>query len=235
MNESQDALRESTNGNFKQFCHCLLQLIKIPIKFRGCDSNIFPLIYVLDKDCDWQVTEAGVIRRQIQKPERSSEEVSKPTFYFFKKLFVLTGSWPAWCLQLWPPMCPLPGNVPDWLGLHWGGNTQLHWRQPCQLLQDENGTEHVTLTLCCCVRCFSHACDSSIYSSWVDTFDFYVIFCHFLQISHIIREIRQFQQTAYKIDYQPKVKLLFIFIVLQLSISCLDLSSIALWGVLKKF
>lgn len=27
-----------------------------------------------------------------------------------------------------------------------------------------------------------------------------------LQISHIIREIRQFQQTAYKIDLQPKVK-----------------------------
>lgn len=26
-----------------------------------------------------------------------------------------------------------------------------------------------------------------------------------LQISHIIREIRQFQQTAYKIDLQPKV------------------------------
>ena len=25
------------------------------------------------------------------------------------------------------------------------------------------------------------------------------------QISHIIREIRQFQQTAYKIDHQPKV------------------------------
>lgn len=142
-------------------------------------------------------------------------------------------------------MCPLPGNVPDWLGLHWGGNTQLHWRQPCQLLQDENGTEHLTLTLCCCVRCFSHACDpcnkcsisSSIYSFWdlvVDTFDFYVIFYNFLQISHIIREIRQFQQTAYKIDYQPKVKLLFICIVLQLSVSCLDLSSIAIWGVLKK-
>lgn len=52
MNESQDALKESTNGHFKQSCHCLLQLIKIPIKFRGCDSNIFPLIYVLDKDCD---------------------------------------------------------------------------------------------------------------------------------------------------------------------------------------
>lgn len=86
MNESQDALRESTNGNFKQSCHCLLQLIKIPIKFRVCDSNIFPLIYVLDKDCDWQVTEAGVIRRQIQKPERSSEEVSKPTFHFFKNV-----------------------------------------------------------------------------------------------------------------------------------------------------
>lgn len=86
MNESQDALKESTNGHFKQSCHCLLQLIKIPIKFWGCDSNIFPLIYVLDKDCDWQVTEAGVIRRQIQKPERSSEEVSKPTFYFFKNV-----------------------------------------------------------------------------------------------------------------------------------------------------
>lgn len=26
------------------------------------------------------------------------------------------------------------------------------------------------------------------------------------QISHIIREIRQFQQTAYKIDHQPKVR-----------------------------
>lgn len=96
MNESQDALRESTNGNFKQSCHCLLQLIKIPIKFRGCDSNIFPLIYVLDKDCDWQVTEAGVIRRQIQKPERSSEEVSKPTFYFFKNFLCLLALWPAW-------------------------------------------------------------------------------------------------------------------------------------------
>lgn len=91
-------------------------------------------------------------------------------------------------------MCPLPGNVPDWLGLHWGGNTQLYWRQPCQLLQDENGTEHLTLTLCCCVRCFSHACDpcnkcsisSSIYSSWVDTFDFMwfsVIFCRYLTLS----------------------------------------------------
>uniref|UniRef100_A0A3P8PS22 Ras protein specific guanine nucleotide releasing factor 1 n=1 Tax=Astatotilapia calliptera TaxID=8154 RepID=A0A3P8PS22_ASTCA len=60
------------------------------------------------------------------------------------------------------------------------------------------------------------------------TEDNLVNFSKMRMISHIIREIRQFQQTAYKIDYQPKVKLLFIFIVLQLSISCLDLSSIAL-------
>lgn len=36
-----------------------------------------------------------------------------------------------------------------------------------------------------------------------------------LQISHIIREIRQFQQTAYKIDYQPKVRLVIMWTSLQ--------------------
>uniref|UniRef100_A0A669CP65 Ras protein specific guanine nucleotide releasing factor 1 n=1 Tax=Oreochromis niloticus TaxID=8128 RepID=A0A669CP65_ORENI len=60
------------------------------------------------------------------------------------------------------------------------------------------------------------------------TEDNLVNFSKMRMISHIIREIRQFQQTAYKIDYQPKVKLLFICIVLQLSVSCLDLSSIAI-------
>lgn len=37
---------------------------------------------------------------------------------------------------------------------------------------------------------------------------FFPIFIY-LQISHIIREIRQFQQTAYKIDHQPKVRFVF--------------------------
>lgn len=35
--------------------------------------------------------------------------------------------------------------------------------------------------------------------------EFTSLFLMFFQISHIIREIRQFQQTAYKIDLQPKV------------------------------
>ena len=32
------------------------------------------------------------------------------------------------------------------------------------------------------------------------------IFSLFLQISHIIREIRQFQQAPYRIEHQTKVK-----------------------------
>uniref|UniRef100_A0A3P8VZS6 Ras protein specific guanine nucleotide releasing factor 1 n=1 Tax=Cynoglossus semilaevis TaxID=244447 RepID=A0A3P8VZS6_CYNSE len=39
------------------------------------------------------------------------------------------------------------------------------------------------------------------------TEDNLVNFSKMRMISHIIREIRQFQQTAYKIDYQPKVRL----------------------------
>lgn len=36
-------------------------------------------------------------------------------------------------------MCPLPGDVPHRLGLHRGGDTQLHRGWPGQLLQDEDG------------------------------------------------------------------------------------------------
>lgn len=38
------------------------------------------------------------------------------------------------CPQLWPPLCSLPGNVPDWPGLHRRRNTKLHRGQPGQLL-----------------------------------------------------------------------------------------------------
>ncbi len=44
---------------------------------------------------------------------------------------------------------------------------------------------------------FFNACVSYRYN-----FGYHIFFT--LQISHIIREIRQFQQTAYKIDYQAK-------------------------------
>lgn len=42
---------------------------------------------------------------------------------------------------------------------------------------------------------------------WFYIYFFPIFIC--LQISHIIREIRQFQQTAYKIDHQPKVRFVF--------------------------
>lgn len=48
----------------------------VSIKFFVAGINSLALIHFPDQDCDRQVTEAGVIRGTIQKPERSSEEVS---------------------------------------------------------------------------------------------------------------------------------------------------------------
>lgn len=41
--------------------------------------------------------------------------------------------------KLRPALCPLPGDVPHWPGLHRRGYAQLHGGRPGQLLQDENG------------------------------------------------------------------------------------------------
>lgn len=41
--------------------------------------------------------------------------------------------------KLWSTLCPLPGDVSHRLGVHRGGDTQLHRGRPGQLLQDENG------------------------------------------------------------------------------------------------
>uniref|UniRef100_A0AAX7SXG8 Ras protein specific guanine nucleotide releasing factor 1 n=1 Tax=Astatotilapia calliptera TaxID=8154 RepID=A0AAX7SXG8_ASTCA len=51
------------------------------------------------------------------------------------------------------------------------------------------------------------------------TEDNLVNFSKMRMISHIIREIRQFQQTAYKIDYQPKVKLLAAIVLKELALT----------------
>lgn len=103
--------------------------------------------------------------------------------------------------QLWPSLCALPGHVPDRLSLYRGGNTQLHRGQPGQFLQDENGksTKNNRLHHLFSVRDFNFLLFSSHGRYSLSVFNF-------LQISHIIREIRQFQQTAYKIDFQPKVR-----------------------------
>lgn len=51
-------------------------LRKISITFGVAGNNSFFLVHFLDKDRYRQVTEAGVVRGAIQKPERSFEEVS---------------------------------------------------------------------------------------------------------------------------------------------------------------
>lgn len=193
-------------------------------------------------------------------------------------------------------MCPLPGDVLDGLGLYWGRNTKLHWRQSGQLLQDENGktclklklvdfsgcwfNNKITVDNCtvvelengswtnwirlyfstsspvksyqiyqCCVFSPGHDLILSSFKMIGASVEWSIIICLWLkhrlwllwklwhvqkrlslkdidasciisifvdlQISHIIREIRQFQQTAYKIDYQPKVRLVIMWTSLQ--------------------
>uniref|UniRef100_A0A8C9SUX0 Ras protein specific guanine nucleotide releasing factor 1 n=1 Tax=Scleropages formosus TaxID=113540 RepID=A0A8C9SUX0_SCLFO len=55
------------------------------------------------------------------------------------------------------------------------------------------------------------------------TEDNLVNFSKMRMISHIIREIRQFQQTAYKIDYQPKVRLFILIKIIKKALHMLSL------------
>lgn len=59
--------------------------------YKTTTLHFFALIHFLDKDCDRQVTEAGVIRGAVQKPERSSEEVSIQNFSPSCRVFIRSG------------------------------------------------------------------------------------------------------------------------------------------------
>jgi son of sevenless len=55
------------------------------------------------------------------------------------------------------------------------------------------------------MRMVSHVNTKKIYSFGIETAP--LTFILFMQIAHVIREIRNFQQTPYKIDHIPKVSL----------------------------
>lgn len=77
----------------------------------------------------------------------------------------------------------VPRPVPDRFDVYRGGNARLHARRPAELLQNANGMF--------CIHDF-HAILSLTQP-------------HRVQIAHVIREIRHFQQIPYRIEHIPRV------------------------------
>lgn len=121
------------------------------------------------------------------------------SLHFFFETFTLN----TILQQLQPSMRAIPGNVSNRPGFYWGRDAQFYWGRSCKLLQNEDGrlicTYKNTQLIKMCTLYFN------LNLTW---------WLHLLQISHIIREIRQFQQTPYRIEHQAKVSshLAFFFL-----------------------
>ena len=96
-----------------------------------------------------------------------------------------------------PTLYPLPWNVPFRFNLYWRRNSKFYWQWITQFCQNENGNVCITYSMHKKQKPFIKPRCIMLRSS--------IKIQIWFQIGHVIREIRQFQQTPYKIEPIPKV------------------------------